>query len=217
MPDALISGGGRWPRLSSRSCSLWRRAFPVDAATVFLGDGRFGGDTERGGAAVPSAAAIGVFSLLLLGGGLLPVSGLFLTSADRAGGAACLLSRRLRRALGGDRSCRRPSDADLQRGGSRHGGGRCPQRDARPDFPAVPTRRHRGASLMKYIFALWAAPLVMFWGWYFLSLNDINFGIVYPVRARLHDLVFRAVRRYARHRSGDRSRHGRASLRLRQR
>ena len=33
---------------------------------------------------------------------------------------------------------------------------------------------------MKYIVAIWAAPLVLFWGWFFLSLNDINFGSVYP-------------------------------------
>ena len=42
---------------------------------------------------------------------------------------------------------------------------------------------------MKYIFAVWATPLVLFWGWYFLSLNDINFGSIYLSR-RLHDLVF---------------------------
>ena len=42
---------------------------------------------------------------------------------------------------------------------------------------------------MKYIFAAWAAPLVIFWGWFFLSLNDINFGSVFLTRD-LHDLVF---------------------------
>src|SRR5262245_45885735 len=42
---------------------------------------------------------------------------------------------------------------------------------------------------MKYILAIWAAPLVLFWGWFFLSLNDINFGTVYLTR-QLHDLVF---------------------------
>src|SRR6185369_11389798 len=35
----------------------------------------------------------------------------------------------------------------------------------------------------------WATPLVLFWGWYFLSLNDINFGTVYLTRD-LHLLVF---------------------------
>lgn len=42
---------------------------------------------------------------------------------------------------------------------------------------------------MKYIFGVWATPLVLFWGWYFLSLNDINFGYVMLSR-QLHDLVF---------------------------
>ena len=42
---------------------------------------------------------------------------------------------------------------------------------------------------MKYLFALWAAPLVLFWGWFFLSLNDINFGYVMLTR-QVHDLVF---------------------------
>jgi len=42
---------------------------------------------------------------------------------------------------------------------------------------------------MKYVFAAWATPLALFWGWYFLSLNDINFGYVMLSR-QLHDLVF---------------------------
>jgi hypothetical protein len=42
---------------------------------------------------------------------------------------------------------------------------------------------------MKYVVAVWATPLVLFWGWFFLSLNDINFGTIYLSR-RLHDLVF---------------------------
>ncbi len=42
---------------------------------------------------------------------------------------------------------------------------------------------------MRTLFVLWAAPLVLFWGWFFLSLNDINFGYVMLSR-RLHDLVF---------------------------
>lgn len=36
---------------------------------------------------------------------------------------------------------------------------------------------------MRYIFGIWAAPLVLFWGWYFLSLNDINFGFLMMSRA----------------------------------
>ncbi len=42
---------------------------------------------------------------------------------------------------------------------------------------------------MRYLIAAWVAPLVLFWGWYFLSLYDINFGYVMLSR-RLHDLVF---------------------------
>ncbi len=42
---------------------------------------------------------------------------------------------------------------------------------------------------MRYLIAVWVAPLVLFWGWYFLSLNDINFGYVMLSR-QLHDLVF---------------------------
>lgn len=42
---------------------------------------------------------------------------------------------------------------------------------------------------MRTLFALWAVPLALFWGWFFLSLNDINFGYVMLSR-QLHDLVF---------------------------
>ncbi|RUW70098.1 MULTISPECIES: DUF6105 family protein [unclassified Mesorhizobium] len=42
---------------------------------------------------------------------------------------------------------------------------------------------------MRTLFALWAAPLLLFWGWFFLSLNDMNFGYVMLSRP-LHDLVF---------------------------
>ncbi|MGB3417285.1 MAG: DUF6105 family protein [Mesorhizobium sp.] len=42
---------------------------------------------------------------------------------------------------------------------------------------------------MRYLIAAWVAPLVLFWGWYFLSLYDINFGYVMLSRP-LHDLVF---------------------------
>jgi hypothetical protein len=43
---------------------------------------------------------------------------------------------------------------------------------------------------MRTLFVLWAAPLVLFWGWFFLSLNDINFGYVMLSR-QLHDLIFK--------------------------
>ena len=42
---------------------------------------------------------------------------------------------------------------------------------------------------MRYVFTAWASPLLFFWGWYFLSLNDINFGTIYLTR-ELHDIVF---------------------------
>ena len=42
---------------------------------------------------------------------------------------------------------------------------------------------------MKYLFGLWAGPLVIFWGWFYLSLHDMNFGFVILTR-QVHDLVF---------------------------
>lgn len=42
---------------------------------------------------------------------------------------------------------------------------------------------------MKYVFAVWATPLVLFWGWYFLSLNDMNFGYIMLTR-QAHELIF---------------------------
>ncbi|WP_269929527.1 DUF6105 family protein [Aminobacter sp. HY435] len=35
---------------------------------------------------------------------------------------------------------------------------------------------------MRYVLALWLAPLVLFWGWFFLSINDMNFGYVIMTR-----------------------------------
>lgn len=43
---------------------------------------------------------------------------------------------------------------------------------------------------MRLILYLWAAPMGFFWGWYLLSLNDLNFGTVFLSRD-LHELVFR--------------------------
>jgi Family of unknown function (DUF6105) len=43
---------------------------------------------------------------------------------------------------------------------------------------------------VKYIFASWAVPMIVFWGWYLLSLNDINFGYVMLSR-QVNDLFFR--------------------------
>ena len=42
---------------------------------------------------------------------------------------------------------------------------------------------------MRYILIFWAAPLGFFWGWYFLSYNDISFGMSFFSR-QMHDLVF---------------------------
>ena len=42
---------------------------------------------------------------------------------------------------------------------------------------------------MRTIFGLWAAPMAIFWGWYFLSLNDMNFGYVMLSR-QVHDFAF---------------------------
>lgn len=42
---------------------------------------------------------------------------------------------------------------------------------------------------MRYILLFWALPMSLFWGWYFLSLNDINFGMLFFSR-QLHDMVF---------------------------
>lgn len=43
---------------------------------------------------------------------------------------------------------------------------------------------------MRYVFLAWALPLMLFWGWYFLSLNDVSFGFTMLTRDA-HDLVFR--------------------------
>lgn len=42
---------------------------------------------------------------------------------------------------------------------------------------------------MRWIITLWALPMVVFWGWFFLSLNDMNFGFVMLTR-QVHELVF---------------------------
>lgn len=42
---------------------------------------------------------------------------------------------------------------------------------------------------MRYVFALWATPPIVFWGWYYLSFYDINFGYLILSR-QMNDLVF---------------------------
>lgn len=42
---------------------------------------------------------------------------------------------------------------------------------------------------MRYVFWFWFVPLGFLWSWYFLSLNDISFGLRFFSRD-MHDLVF---------------------------
>ena len=42
---------------------------------------------------------------------------------------------------------------------------------------------------MRYVMIVWATPLALFWGWYFLSLNDLHFGYMMLTR-QVHDIVF---------------------------
>lgn len=42
---------------------------------------------------------------------------------------------------------------------------------------------------MRYILLFWALPMGIFWGWYYLSYNDINFGYAFFSR-QVHDLAF---------------------------
>ncbi len=42
---------------------------------------------------------------------------------------------------------------------------------------------------MRWVIAAWALPMGIFWGWYFLSLYDINFGYIMLTK-EVHDLFF---------------------------
>lgn len=42
---------------------------------------------------------------------------------------------------------------------------------------------------MRTLFLLWAFPVVLFWGWYGLSVNDVNFGTAVLSR-HTHDAIF---------------------------
>jgi hypothetical protein len=42
---------------------------------------------------------------------------------------------------------------------------------------------------MRWIFVAWALPMGIFWGWYFLSYYDMNFGYVMLTRD-VHDILF---------------------------
>ena len=42
---------------------------------------------------------------------------------------------------------------------------------------------------MRTILILWFIPVFLFWGWYGLSLNDLNFGLFFLTR-EFHDHLF---------------------------
>ncbi len=42
---------------------------------------------------------------------------------------------------------------------------------------------------MRYILLFWALPMGLFWGWYGLAANDINFGLLFFSR-EIYDEVF---------------------------
>lgn len=48
---------------------------------------------------------------------------------------------------------------------------------------------------MRYILIFWAVPMSFFWGWYYLSFYDINFGLLFFSRV-LHDFVFEVYAHY---------------------
>ena len=83
LPDASRAGGG------PLAAAFLAFAFAVASLlflwtllTAALGDGSFGGQSEEV-ARRAFGCGVGVLSLLLIGGALLPVSGLFVTSARR--------------------------------------------------------------------------------------------------------------------------------------
>lgn len=42
---------------------------------------------------------------------------------------------------------------------------------------------------MRYILFFWAVPMSLFWGWFFLSYHDMNFGLLFLSRD-VHDFAF---------------------------
>jgi hypothetical protein len=42
---------------------------------------------------------------------------------------------------------------------------------------------------MRWVFAVWAFPMIVIWGWFSLSYYDINFGYIMLSR-QVHELVF---------------------------
>lgn len=43
---------------------------------------------------------------------------------------------------------------------------------------------------MRWVLIFWGVPMGLFWGWYYLSYNDINFGMLFMSRL-FHDFAFR--------------------------
>lgn len=42
---------------------------------------------------------------------------------------------------------------------------------------------------MRWILIFWAVPMGLFWGWFYLSYHDINFGLLFFSRL-VHDFAF---------------------------
>jgi Family of unknown function (DUF6105) len=42
---------------------------------------------------------------------------------------------------------------------------------------------------MRYVLLFWALPMGFIWGWYFMSVNDVNLGSIY-LSKEFHQLVF---------------------------
>ncbi len=42
---------------------------------------------------------------------------------------------------------------------------------------------------MRYILVFWGVPMGLFWGWYYLSYNDMHFGYLFLSRL-MHDFAF---------------------------
>jgi len=42
---------------------------------------------------------------------------------------------------------------------------------------------------MRWILIFWGVPMSLFWGWYYLSYHDINFGLLFFSRL-VHDFAF---------------------------
>ena len=163
----LLAAG--FPALAFAVASL---LFLWTLLTVAFADGFFG-SADRGGRArafgCGDRRAIAAPARRRVAAGIRAVP----DQRGRACGAAGLLPRGLRRALGGV-VLSAPDDRRFARRGPRHGGGCCAQRDAVAALrPFHPEAARRGYEIR--LRDLGRADGA-FWGWYFLSLNDMNFG-----------------------------------------